>query len=110
MIDLKQKMDTQSEPAKLKDEFYPSAYLRDIEGIGDLKVGQELKLVGKVTAVTTSDREGKKCHSVEIDLTGIDGEGKQQQLKDEKSKKSVKDDAEAIDKGLDEAADEEEKE
>jgi hypothetical protein len=90
MIDLKQKMEgaAMQMPMEPSKEWYPTAYLRDVEGLDDVSLDQEVTMKGVVKSVTKRERDGKSSFEIEVELRGMDAGGK----KSEKMKKTSDED------------------
>lgn len=108
-IDLKKPSDVEKPSPKLDEpkDYYPTVYLSDISGLKGLKVGDEVMIRGKVGSVTSSERKDKDSTSVEIECVAIMPKGG----KNPKAKKEkFVEENDEIERGLQEAEQEEKEE
>lgn len=90
-------------PSESKNEtYYPCAYASEVDGLSDLKQGDELKGSIRVKSITKTERDGKTTVSADLEILSLDGKSTSSEEKP-KSKKDD-DDEDQIDKGIDEAS------
>lgn len=90
--------------AVCRPDKYPSIYIdriEDQEGLSDLKIGQVVKMTGKVISIKQSEKMGSDeiCYQCEVQCESMDIGGKSS-----KTESSYDKDREAVEKGLDEAS------
>lgn len=86
------------EAPKDPEVHYPTLYLSDVEGLGDLPEEGTAMIKFKRKNLTVTDREGKKSVSADIEIQSLDCNHK-----DKKSSKPEKSAEEAFDETMAEA-------